>query len=283
MSATTNIENRSDASSAPSATLDDVHIAIVSHGHYRFLDACLTSIFEHAGRASVAVTLIDNISDPNVAELVDKKFGHITFWTNDAPRGFAENNNAVFEQIHSRYCFLLNPDTVVHPGALDALTDHMDQHAELGACAPKLLNADGSLQLNCRKFPSISSVLFRRTPLRILFGNTATARRYSMADWDHNSCRSIDWMFGAGIFARREVWEAVGGLDTDMFLFCEDIDWCLRCHMAGWDIHYVPNAVITHDFDEDKYNRYFTKGRMKHYKTMFQFFLKYPRYCLRWA
>ncbi len=283
MSSTTDMEQDKAAVSRTATTVDDVHIAIVSHGHFRYLDACLTSISEHTDRASVSVTLIDNVSDPKVAELVRSRFDRITFWANDTPKGFAENNNAAFQNTRSRYCFLLNPDTEIHAGAIDAMVAYMDEHKQLGACAPKLLNADGSLQLNCRKFPSISSVLFRRTPLRILFGKTATARRYSMADWDHETCRSIDWMFGAGIFARRETWEAVGGLDTDMFLFCEDIDWCLRCHAAGWDIHYVAHAVITHDFDEEKYNRYFTKTRMKHYRTMLQFFLKYPRQCLRWS
>jgi GT2 family glycosyltransferase len=260
----------------------DVSIAIVSHGHYRFLEACLSSVFEQTERATVDVTLVDNLAESDVAELVNDRFPNVRLVCNDEPKGFAENNNRVFDAVKSRYCFLLNPDTVVRPGAIDALMDYMDEHDDLGACAPKLLNADGSLQLSCRRFPSISSVLFRRTPLRALFGNGTTARAYKMVDWDHNACRPIDWMFGAAIFARRETWECVGGLDTDMFLFCEDIDWCLRCHRSGWGIDYVSHAEIVHDFDEDKYNKYFTKGRMKHYKTMLQFFLKYPGFCLRW-
>ncbi len=265
------------------AAVDDVRIAIVSHGHYRFLDACLSSIYDNADGLSVGVTLIDNVNDPQVAELVKREYPQADFWTNDEPLGFAENNNAVFAKWPARYCFLLNPDTEIIGDALVDLVRHMDDHPELGAAAPKLIYPDGRLQLSCRKFPSISSVLFRRTPLRVLFGRTRTARAYSMSDWDHASCRSIDWMFGAGIFARRETWQQVGGLDTGMFLFCEDIDWCLRCHQGGWDIHYVAHAVIKHDFDEEKYNKYFTKGRFKHYKTMVQFFLKYPRFCLRWS
>jgi GT2 family glycosyltransferase len=276
-----NRQHETQPSSDGRATVD-VHVAVVSHGHGRFLEACLSSIFESTDHTSVEVTLVDNLEEPAVEELVRGRFKRVAYRSNSTPKSFAENNNSVFADGRSRYYFLLNPDTVVQPNAIDRLVEYMDEHRDLGACAPKLVYPDGRLQLSCRHFPSISSVLFRRTPLRILFANTAEARRYTMADWDHNDCSPIDWMFGAAIFARRQAWESVGPLDASMFLFCEDIDWCLRCHQAGWGIHFVPDAVIVHDFDEEKYNRYFTKSRWEHYRTMLRFFFKHPRYCLRW-
>ncbi|NOS99842.1 MAG: glycosyltransferase family 2 protein [Phycisphaerales bacterium] len=268
--------------SAPVGAVVDVHIVVVTHGHFRYLEPCLTSIFENTDRASLKVTLVDNLREPRVTELIRGRFPQVELVVNEAPKGFAENNNSAFAGTPARYCFLLNPDTVVKTGAVDKLMDWMDAHPELGACAPKLVYPDGQIQLSCRRFPSVGSVILRRTPLRLLLGESAFTRGYTMADWDHNSHRSIDWMFGAAIFARREAWIEVGPLDTTMFMFCEDIDWCLRCHRAGWGIDYVPDAVIVHDFDEEKYNRYFTRGRFRHYKTMLQFFFKYPRYCLRW-
>lgn len=260
----------------------DASIAIVSHGHFRYLEPCLASIYEQTHRARFEVTLVDNIGESAIPELLQRRFPKVRLIVNERPLGFSENNNFAFRGSTSRYNFLLNPDTVLRENALDSLMDYMDAHPLAGACGPKLLYADGTLQLSCRRFPSVGSVLLRRTPLRLLFRNSKTARRYDMTEWDHASCRPIDWLFGAAIFARREAWESVGPLDTTMFLFCEDIDWCLRCHRAGWEVHYVAHAVIVHDFNEDKYNRYFTRSRFAHYKTMLQFFLKYPRYCIRW-
>jgi hypothetical protein len=115
-----------------------------------------------------------------------------------------------------------------------------------------------------------------------LFRNTAIAARYTMADWDHNSGRSVDWLFGAATLIRKETLRVVGGLDEKMWLFSEDIDWCLRCHQAGWDIWYVPDAVIVHDFDDAKYRRYFSRMRLLHYQSMLRYVGKHWRSCLRW-
>lgn len=260
----------------------DITVAIVSHRHYRFLDVCLSSVFANTHRASIDVALVDNVGEPEIETLISTRFPQVRLMVNRKRLGFAANNNQVILPSRARYSFLLNPDTVVQPGAIDALVDFMDTHPAVGACGPKLIYPDGRLQLSCRQFPTISSVLLRRTPLRLLFRNSAAARRHTMADWDHDSRASVGWLFGAAVVIRREALEAVGGLDESMFLYSEDIDWCLRCHQAGWDVYYVPDAVVVHYFDDAKYNRYFTKHRLMHYKTMLQFALKHWRYCLRW-
>lgn len=260
----------------------DLSIAIVSHHHGRFLEDCLGSIYAHTHRVRFEIGLVDNVGETAVQQLIRQRFPRVHLRLNDRRKGFSENNNLILADSTARYCFLLNPDTVVQPGAIDRLVEHMDAHPRAGACGPKLLYPDGRLQLNCRRFPSFGAVLLRRTPLRWLFGGSKLVQRYSMADWSHDHPESIDWLFGAAILIRREALQTVGLLDPNLFLYCEDIDWCLRCHQAGWDIHFVPEAVITHHLDDDKYNRFFTKHRLMHYKTMWQFFRKHPRRCLRW-
>ncbi len=257
-------------------------IAIVSHRHFPFLTACLESIFASTQRTSLTVTLVDNVGEPEIKRLVHTRFPQVRLLVNNRIKGFSENNNQVILDAPTRYSFLLNPDTVVRPGAIDKLVEFMDVHPEAGACGPRLIYPDGRLQLSRRRFPTLGAVLLRRTPLRLLFGNSARARTYLMADHEYDQATPADWLFGAAIVIRRAALQAVGGLDERMFLYSEDIDWCMRCRQKGWEIYYVPEAVIVHHLDDNKYNAYFTKQRLLHYQSMLRYVRKHWRACLRW-
>jgi len=272
-----------DARQASASAPADVTIAVVSHRHYRFLAPCFDSLFSQTGRARLDVALVDNVGEPEIAALVRDRFPQVRLLTNDRALGFSANNNQVLLPARSRYAMLLNPDTVVQPGAIDTLVAFMDDHPEVGACGPKLVYPDGRLQLSCRRFPTLGAVVARRTPLRVLLRNSRVARDYEMAEADHGVRRPVDWLFGAAILIRRQTLHAVGGLDEGMFLYSEDIDWCLRCHLAGWDIYYVPDAVITHHLDDQKYNGFFSRHRRLHYRSMWRFVRKHWRHCLRWT
>lgn len=259
----------------------DMRIAVVSHRHERFLPALFESLYEQHHRCTFDVTLVDNVGQPEILDLVRTRFPEVRLLVNRRPRGFSANNNMVIEAARTRYSFLLNPDTQLKAGALDRLVEFMDARPRVGACGPKLVYPDGRFQTSCRCFPTLGSFLVRRTPLRVFLGSSQLARRYEMADWDHDSPRPVDWLFGAAVLIRRETLEEVGGLDEDMFLYSEDVDWCLRCRLAGWDIFYEPHAVIVHHFDHDKYNRFFSRDRFRHYRTMARFVRKHWRHCLR--
>ena len=260
----------------------DMTIAIVSHKHYPFLDDCLSSVFANTKKISFEVTLVDNVGEPEIEKLIKEKFPQVRLLVNDTVMGFSQNNNQVIMKSDARYSFLLNPDTEVQPGAIDSLVEFMDNNPEVGACGPKLIYPDGRLQLSCREFPTLGAVLVRRTPLRLLLKNSKRARSYTMADRDHTANSEIGWLFGAAIVIRRQTLQDVGGLDEDMFLYSEDVDWCLRCWQKGWKIYYVPDSVIVHHIDDDKYNGYFTRHRLLHYRSMARYVRKHWRSCLRW-
>jgi GT2 family glycosyltransferase len=259
----------------------DVTVAIVSHRHYRFLEPCLTALFRHTA-ARLDVAIVDNVGEPQIAALLRARFPQTRLIVNLRALGFAANNNQVILDTPARYAMLLNPDTEVQPGAIDRLVEHLERHPQVGACGPKLVYPDGRLQLSCRRFPTVGAVLVRRTPLRVFLRGSRVAREYVMADEAHDASRPVDWLFGAAILMRRECLRAVGGLDDRMFMYCEDADWCLRCRQGGWEIHYVPAAVITHHLDDGKYNGFFTRHRFMHYRSMCRYAWKHWRSCLRW-
>ena len=126
--------------------------------------------------------------------------------------------NLYFTGAHNRalsvrsapHAFLLNSDTVVHPGALNTLFEYSLAHPEAGVLGPKLLNPDGSLQSSCRRFPNPMAALFRNTWLGRMFPNNRFTREYLMTDWPHDQPREVDWVSGAAMFVTHKAMEEVG-------------------------------------------------------------------------
>jgi hypothetical protein len=144
------------------------------------------------------------------------------------------------QEARGRYWLLLNSDTRVECGALGTLVDFMDATAEAGAVGPKLLNADGSLQLSCGIAPTFYSEMANKLLLHKLFPF------FKLGSWDHSQIREVGWVTGACLLVRRTVADQVGHLDPAIFMFYEDLEWCLRIRQGGWKIFYHAFSRVLH-------------------------------------
>src|SRR6185436_15786996 len=126
----------------------------------------------------------------------------------------------------------------------------LDAHADCAIAAPRLLNADGSVQASARGNPTAWTGLFgRNTLLTKIFPSAAVARRNLPArDLVASGVESapVDWVMGAAMLIRREMFTAAGGFDERFFLYWEDADLCRRLWQRGWSTRYVPRARVTH-------------------------------------
>ena len=203
-------------------------------------------MLEASAGLSREVVVLDNASSDGSADMVAQRFPEVRLLRGDVNVGFARGYNRAAAATTGRYLLLLNPDTITRPGAPEALVRFLDSHPRVGAVGPRLLNRDGSLQFSCRRFPRPIAAVFRNTPLGKLFPRNRFPREYLMTDCDHARESSVDWISGAAMCVRREVWEDVGGFDEGFFMYAEDMDWCWHARRAGWDIRYLPSAEIVH-------------------------------------
>jgi GT2 family glycosyltransferase len=224
----------------------DLSVCIVNWNTRDDLARCLASLQHGQGDLEYEVWVVDNGSTDGSVERVQTQFPTVHLLRNAANVGFSAANNQALRACRGRYALLLNPDTLVHDGALGRLVGFLDRHPEAGVVGVKLLNPDGSVQYSCRTFPTLGAVLFRGTPFGRLFPRNRSTRDYLMQDWQHEEVRTVDWVSGAGLAVRRSVWEQVGLLDERFFMYCEDMDFCQRVHQAGWRVYYFPGAVVTH-------------------------------------
>jgi len=161
-------------------------------------------------------------------------------------KGFGAGNNAGMRVASGRYYLLLNPDAWLTEGALERLVAFADEHPEAAVVGPRLLNPDGSLQRSVRGYPSPWRIATEYFFLRKLAPRTHALNAFFGEQFDHESVREAEYLFGACLLVRREAVDEVGGFDEDFFLMSEEVDWCYRFREAGWKVLFYPGAEVFH-------------------------------------
>lgn len=222
----------------------DLSVIIVAYNCRDELARCLESLA--ADPTAPEMFVIDNASRDATADMVRGRFPAVTLIANAENRGFAAANNQGLARATGRNVLFLNPDTVVHAGALAGLVKTLDADATIGACGPQLLNADGSVQPSARMFPSMAALLYQYTPLRVLPFLKGAYRRHKLKDFDFRSPRDVDVVMGAAFCVPRRVLDQVTGMDERFFVYLEEMDLAKRIKDAGYRVRFEPCGRITH-------------------------------------
>lgn len=251
----------------------DLSITICSWNTQSDLRACLASLAATRDEADFEVIVVDNASHDGSPDMVEREFPWVRLLRQEKNLGFTGGHNLALSERRGRDAALLNSDTIVHPGAIRELRRFMEAHPEAGIVGPKLLNPDGTLQFSARRFPNPVAAAFRNTFLGRLFPKNRFTRDYLMTDWSHDEPREVDWVSGAALFMREEVLETIGGLDAELFMYCEDTDYCWRARKHGFKVMYVPQAVITHAIGRST-DQVANKMIVRFHRSMFRFYRK---------
>jgi hypothetical protein len=144
------------------------------------------------------------------------------------------------------------------------MVDYMEANPEVGALGPQLRYPDGTLQSSRRRFPTLATAFLESTVLQQWWTDNRTLRRYYMADTSNDAIQAVDWVVGACMMVRRDVYEQVGGLDEGFFMYSEELDWCRRIKDAGWSVVYLPTAKVIHH--EGKSSEQVVAARQIHFQ-----------------
>jgi len=218
----------------------------------------------------VETFVVDNASTDGSAQMVRARFPWVTLIENQANVGFARANNQAMEQCTGAYVLLLNSDTVVHPGALPALVAFLEGHPAAGAVGPRLLNGDGTLQAACHPMLTPAREFWRLTFLNALWPRAT----YPMRRWSTQRPRRVEVIKGACLLLRRAALDQVGRLDEGYFMYTEEVDLCYRLAQAGWELWYLPAAVVTH-FGEASSKQAAERMYVQLYRSKVQFYRKF--------
>ena len=225
----------------------DLSIVIVSYNTRDLLCACLQSVARSDGVGSRETFVVDNASSDGSADMVAAEFPWVQLIRNDVNRGYAHANNLALRRASGQKVLLLNPDTELPASAVSALMRYLDDHPDVAAVGPKLVRADGSLDLACRRsFPSPEVAFYRLIGLARLLPNSPRFARYNLTYLDPDIEAEVDAVAGACMLVRRDAIEQAGLLDERFFMYGEDLDWAFRMKEHGWRIRYNPSVTVLH-------------------------------------
>lgn len=233
----------------------DLLVVIVNYKTPGLTIDCLRSLAsEVAAVPATRVVVTDNCSGDDSVQQISAGISANGWgaWASVMPLprngGFAYGNNeAIRPAIESsdppRYVWMLNPDTLVKPRAVRTMLDFLDANPKIGIAGTRVINEDGSVRRSAFRFHNIASEL--ESGLRLGFVSKLLSDKVVAQPIPDQACE-VDWVSGASIFVRREVFQNVGLLDESYFMYFEETDLCLRAARKGWSCWYVASASIVH-------------------------------------
>jgi N-acetylglucosaminyl-diphospho-decaprenol L-rhamnosyltransferase len=230
-------------------------VVIVNYRTGPLVVRCLASLQrEIEDNPGCRVSVVDNCSGDDSAAVIERAIeangwsGWVQLLRSPRNGGFAAGNNVALapalREAGAPPCFwLLNPDTVVHPGALSSALQFLASHPQVGILGTSICEASGEPWPYVFRFPSIASEVIDGLRLGLA---TQLLRRWAVLRTTSDRPEQVDWVSGASFFVRREVFERVGLMDEGYFLYYEETDFCRAAWRKGLLCWHLPAARVTH-------------------------------------
>ncbi len=199
----------------------------------------------------IEVILVDNSCDPENAEKLKslKAYQGVRLFVSEKNVGYIKANNLGAKVAQGEYLLIVNPDILwPAPNTLQKLVDFMDQYPRIGICGPKQINeGDQSVAMTVRAWPRLPLQIARRTWLRQVPGIRGLVEYDEMKHLNYSETQTVDWLQSSCWIVRKELWDKLGGLSRDYFLFMSDPDLCFRTWEAGFEVVYYPDVSVLAD------------------------------------
>ena len=191
------------------------------------------------------VVVVDNDSHDGSEQALATSDPDARWLPTGANLGYGGAANRGVAATDTPYVLVLNPDVLVEPGTVKALSAALDRNPRLAVVGPRVEEPDGSLYPSARRFPDLATAAGHAF-LGYVAPRNRFSRAYKLLDWDHARPGVVDWVSGSCMLARRSAYEEVGGFDEAYFMYAEDVDLCWQLGQRGWQVAYEPAGRVVH-------------------------------------
>ena len=219
-------------------------IIIVTFNSKRDVDACLASITGQPQGIDYEIVIVDNASRDGTAAYVRERWPGVHLFEAGGNVGFARANNLGIRGTFGELVLLLNPDTIVPPGALGALAAELEQRADVAIAGPRIVDRRGRAELSFG--PMLSPLAELRQKILVTGSRRGVAPIQALIERMTGRTRYVDWVTGACLLARRADLDAVGLLDERYFMYAEDVDLCAAVRALGRKVLFAAGVQIVH-------------------------------------
>jgi GT2 family glycosyltransferase len=250
----------------------DVSVIIVTWNSEDIIKQCLNAVINNSGNLSVELIIIDNNSTDNTFSIINQvNYRNIQTYLNPKNIGFTKAVNQAIKLSSGKNILLLNPDAVMKDGCIDALNTYLNENEDYAACAPLLLNENGTIQYSVRNFPTYLTMFFEFTLLAYIFPRSKKFGNWKMMYYNYENDDDINQPMAAVLMIKREYIEA---MDERFEMFFNDVDICKSIIDSCKKIRFIKSALAVHKHGDSIY-----KDRIRMIKVWnrdcVQYFKKY--------
>lgn len=224
----------------------DLSIIIVNYKTKKITANCLETITKSQDNLTKEVIVVDNGSQDGSVEYLRKQFPQYQVLSSGSNLGFSQGNNLGVSQANGDYVWLLNSDTLIKSNTISTLMECVkSNNSQLASC--QLLNPDGSIQPQGGFLPTLG-----RVALWMLFIDDLPLIKFLVKPYHQNlktffkTDQHPDWLAGTSLLIKRELYQKMNGLDNHIFMYGEDVEFCLRAKQQGVRIDYFSEPQLTH-------------------------------------
>ncbi len=228
-------------------------VVIVAYRSAGEIGACLQSLPTAIAGGRLEIIVVDNSPDDGAGALIRQRFPVVEYVPATTNLGFGRANNLGFGRTHpaGEFVLFLNPDTVSNAAALAHCVGRLRADPRIGLISPRLVLADGRMDLACRRsIPTLWDGFCRATGLAAMFPRVALFAGYNLTHLPVDGTYDVGAINGAFLLAPRRALAEVAPdgkvFDERFFMYGDDLDLCIRMVRAGWRIVYDGRVAITH-------------------------------------
>ena len=218
----------------------ELAVVVPTHQTRELTVSCLTSVV--AADPGIEIVVVDDGSTDGTAETVLRRFPAVRLVRNEERRGFTPSANRGVAASTAPVVLLLNSDTEVPRDTAKRLRAAFAADPRLAIAGAQLVYPDGTRQWSGGREPGLAWFFLLGTG----GGRFLSHLRRTPRDVPAGSAREVGWVSGAAFAARRDAWDAIGGLDERFGFYAQDLDLCLRCREAGWSVALLPDLHVVH-------------------------------------
>ncbi len=211
-------------------------IIILSYNTASLLESCLISLFKHITTSDCEVIVVDNDSTDDSVRMVKKAFPQVRLIENKDNVGFAAGCNIGAKKAKGEFLLFLNSDTELFENTPEKMMRVFRSYENAAVVGGMLENKDGTLQRSHGSFYDLGNVV------NMLFGGD----KAEMKRFTNNAVQSVDWVNGGLMMVKKDIFEKLGGFDTDYFMYVEDMEFCYRMYLHGYGVYIDPSSSVTH-------------------------------------
>lgn len=239
-------ETQANVAPKPAGPDPLLSIVVISYNTRDMTLACLASVVAET-KLPYELVVLDNASTDGSAEAIATAFPEAILLKEEVNHGFGPAHTIAMEHATAPWVLLLNPDTVILDGAIDALMAFARKRPEAGIWGGRTLYGDGSLNpTSCYSRMTLWSVFCRLVGLNGLLRGSEVFNSEFYGTWQHDTERQVDIVTGCLLLLRRETWDQLDGFDDAFVMYGEEVDLCLRAIAVGAEPWVTPEATIIH-------------------------------------